>query len=85
MIPAAAGADCLPPRRCRSRVDGMSDCRAELCAYWPGEGCMRAVMPCDEELAAAEWPVLPPGVTARTVSVITETWHDPGYQGRLKR
>ena len=24
----------------------MSACLAELCPYWPGEGCLRAVMPC---------------------------------------
>lgn len=28
------------------------ECRAELCPYWPGEGCLRGVMPCDDvELA----------------------------------
>lgn len=24
-------------------------CRAELCPYWPGEGCLRGVMPCNED------------------------------------
>jgi hypothetical protein len=28
------------------------DCRAELCKYWPGEGCMRGVMSCDDESGA---------------------------------
>jgi len=23
-------------------------CAAELCPYWPGEGCLRGVLPCDE-------------------------------------
>ena len=27
----------------------MSDCRAELCPYWPGEGCVRGVMPCEDD------------------------------------
>lgn len=26
----------------------MRDCLAELCPYWPGEGCLRGVAPCDE-------------------------------------
>jgi len=25
-------------------------CRMELCRYWPGEGCMAGVMPCDAQL-----------------------------------
>lgn len=28
-------------------------CQMELCPYWPGEGCMRGVLPCDEP---ASWP-----------------------------
>lgn len=27
----------------------MNGCRAELCTYWPGEGCVRGVMPCGDE------------------------------------
>jgi len=27
-------------------------CSAELCPYWPGEGCMRGVMPCESATAA---------------------------------
>lgn len=35
----------------------MTACRAELCPYWPGEGCLRGVVPCpdppmSEQLAA---------------------------------
>lgn len=26
-----------------------SNCRMELCQYWPGEGCMAGVMPCDAD------------------------------------
>jgi hypothetical protein len=29
-------------------------CRMELCAYWPGDGCMRGVMPCDDDDADPE-------------------------------
>ena len=25
------------------------NCRMELCRYWPGEGCMAGVMPCDAD------------------------------------
>jgi hypothetical protein len=28
----------------------MNACLAELCPYWPGEGCLRGVMPCPEPL-----------------------------------
>lgn len=24
-------------------------CRQEMCKYWPGDGCMRGVMPCDDD------------------------------------
>lgn len=24
------------------------NCAAELCPYWPGEGCLSGVMPCDK-------------------------------------
>jgi hypothetical protein len=26
----------------------MSECQAELCPYWPGEGCMKGVLPCGD-------------------------------------
>lgn len=26
-----------------------SRCRMELCPYWPGEGCLRGIMPCDDD------------------------------------
>lgn len=25
----------------------MSDCGQELCPYWPGEGCLKGIAPCD--------------------------------------
>lgn len=38
---------------------------------------------CGFDTAEADWPVLPPG-TAETVSVVTETWHAPGYRGKIQ-
>ena len=32
----------------------MSACLAELCPYWPGEGCMRGVQPCPDAGQSAE-------------------------------
>ena len=26
----------------------MGECQAELCHYWPGEGCMRGILPCGD-------------------------------------
>jgi hypothetical protein len=26
----------------------MSDCGQEMCPYWPGEGCVKGIAPCDE-------------------------------------
>lgn len=26
----------------------MSDCLQEECPYWPGEGCVKGIAPCDE-------------------------------------
>jgi hypothetical protein len=35
-------------------------------------------------MGMSDWPVLPPGTAARTVSEFAVTWPDPDYHGKLK-
>lgn len=52
--------------------------------YEDEDGTAHMECSCGFDTAESDWPVLPPGTTVETVSVITETWHAPGYRGKIQ-
>lgn len=47
-------------------------CRAELCKYWPGDGCMRGVMPCDDDGDNMPWADRAPDDTVTDLPAIAD-------------